>query len=127
MIQRFYNNIFAAAYRSYDRYDTNSTPRFKAGSFLFMFIFGTFSLFVLLIRNISGLNLSAPDIKPICSALIVLFGILSFVLVRKYYTIKRVEDILFRFNNKSRAQRRLWGFMSVILFVLQWVAFIYFL
>jgi hypothetical protein len=127
MIQRFYNNIFAAAYRSYDRYDTNSTPRFRAGSFLFMFIFGTFSLFVLLIRNITGLNLSAPDIKPICIASIVLFWILSFVLVRKYYTIKRVEDILEEFNNKSRAERRLWGFLSVILFIVKWVAFIYFL
>ncbi len=123
MIMKFYNNIFASAYRSYDKYE--KSPRYRAGSFLFVYMLSSFSLILAIIKKAFALNFSVVRNYPGYQVLSLLIGFFFLILIWKYYTNDKIETIIKDFEAKPTGERKLWGFIAVITFILQWVGFIF--
>jgi len=119
----FYNNIFASAYRCYDRYE--KSPRYKAASFVFVYLLASFALILAIVKNVGFLNFST---LARYKYLFLIFGLGFLGLLLKYYSSnEKVEIIIKTFEKKQVNKRKLWGFITVITFVLQWIAFIFLL
>ncbi|WP_157576859.1 hypothetical protein [Asinibacterium sp. OR53] len=121
----FYNNIFASTYRCYDRYE--KSPKLKAASFTFMCMFGTLALILVMVRNLLSIDLSRLHNNAEFKLSFFLIGIGLLVLVWKYYSEDKVDLVLKKFEENPIWKRRLWGYISVIFFILQWSVFIYLL
>jgi hypothetical protein len=117
----FYNNIFASVYRCYDKYE--GSPRYKAASFIFIYIFASIAVLLAIIKKYF-IDFSKNDNYKL---ILVLMGFVFLVVVWRYYTKEKVESIIIKFENKSLSERRFWGYFTVISFIFQWVLFIYFI
>ena len=119
----FYNNIFASAYKCYDKYD--KSPRYKAASFVFVYTLASLALILAILKKVFFLSFS---ILAQYKFLFLIFGLVFLGLLLKYYSSnERVEIIIKTFEKKQVNKRKLWGFITIITFVLQWIAFIYIL
>jgi len=117
---KFYNNIFASAYKCYDKYD--KSPRYKAASFVFVYMLASFALILALVKKVFFLNFSTLAQYKF---LFLIFGLSFLGLLWRYYSSdERVEIIIKAFEKKQVNKRKLWGFITIITFVLQWIAFI---
>jgi hypothetical protein len=115
----FYNNIFASAFKCYDKY--GKSPRFKAASFVFVCLLGSFFLLLSAIKKTFVLDFSIIQNYSGYKLLFVIIGFSLLGLVWKYYSKDKSEKIIKNFEEKPIGKRRIWGFISVITFILQWV------
>ena len=122
MFMKFYNNIYASAYRSYDKYENG--PRYKAASFIFVCFLGLFAMILALIKKIFVLDLTSLKNYSGYSITVLIIGFFFLGIVWKYYSKERVESIISDFESKEVRERKLWGFIAVASFVLPYIAFI---
>lgn len=122
MFMKFYNNIYASAYRSYDKYENG--PRYKAATFIFMCLLGFFAMILALIKKIVVLDLTSLKNYPGYSIPVLIIGFSFLGIVWKYYSKERVENIISDFESKEVRDRKLWGFIALASFVLPYIAFI---
>src|SRR5476651_1452598 len=118
----FYNNIFASAYRVYNKYE--KAPRYKAASFVFMCLFGTLSLLLLFTRNLLSIDLSTDNSYGFKLTLFFV-SIALLLFVWQYYSESKVGHVINKFEQKPLRQRKMWGYISVVFFIIQWVIFIF--
>jgi hypothetical protein len=122
---KFYNNIYASAYKTYDKYEKG--PRVKAASFVFMHMLGGMSIMIIVVRNIFHLDFTAARKFSFFNPVILLSGFSFLGVLWKYYSVERVENILSEFEIKTIFERKLWGYIAVVTFILQFSLFIYLL
>jgi hypothetical protein len=107
----FYGNILASTYKFYGRFK-NETPYATSVIFtMFCQLFAFFLCFAILKHfwKIEIIETLIPN-KIYMAALIGVFFFFSF----KYYSKKRVLIIVEKFNKKSRTERQVWGFVSIL-------------
>lgn len=121
----FYDSIYATAYKTYNRYEKG--PRLKAASFVFMHMLGGISIIILAVRNIFGLDFTGAKTNASFNLIVLLTVFFLLGILWKYYSTKRVENILIEFDKKDIGIRKLWGYIAVITFILQFCIFIYLL
>ena len=119
---KFYNNIFASAYKCYDKYENSA--RYRAVSFVVIHLFGFFMLILSSFKRLFALDFSKYSIYKL-SFLIV--GLCFLGLGRKYYSKAKIENILLGFDQKTIRERKFWGFIAVITFILEYVTFAFLL
>jgi hypothetical protein len=120
----FYNNIFASSYRVYN--DNGSFPRNKAATFVSMFMFGNFSVIILLIRDLFNLRDFFIG-NSLIKGFIFLVAIGMLALSWNYYSEEKSEFIVSTFEEYSKSKRQFWGYITVIFFTAEWILFIYLL
>lgn len=60
MMMKFYNNVYAAAYRCYDRYE--KAPRYKAASYVFVCLLGFFAMLLGVVKKVFVLDFTSKKI-----------------------------------------------------------------
>jgi hypothetical protein len=117
----FYNNIFASTYLFYEKYERGA--KFSAVSFVYLCMLGAVSVIVGIVKRVFELNLTSirrfSDYKIVAIA----FCLCILIILYKYYSPKMTETILSHFVSKSQSHKRIWGFISITHFILQWVLF----
>jgi hypothetical protein len=122
---KFYDNVYASAYRSYDKYE--KSPRYKAASFIFICLLGFFAMLLAVIKKALKLDFTLLKSYTGFKMAFVVIGFFFLGLLWKYYSKERVEVIVSDFEEKKASERKLWGFIAVAAFVLPWVAFAFLL
>jgi len=121
----FYNNIFASAYRCYDRYE--KSPRYKAASFVFICLLGFFAMLLGIIKKNFKLDFTSLRNYTGYKMMFVVVGFFFLGLLWKYYSKDKVETIISCFEKKTVVQRKVWGFVAVAAFILPWIIFAFLL
>jgi hypothetical protein len=122
---KFYNNIFASAYRCYDRYE--NSPRYKAASFVFICLLGFFAMLLGIVKKIFILDFTSVRNYTEYKITFVITGFFFLGLLWKYYSKVKAETIIDGFEKKAVGERKLWGFITVAAFVLPWAIFAFLL
>jgi hypothetical protein len=111
---KFYNNIFGATYKYYSRYQTEA-PLFSAVCVVTVCQMALLFLGIILLK-VSGL-VDIFSMLPSKYYFIPIF-ILWLILVYRYYTKGKAAEIVENFEQKPLYQRRIWGVITVICFIL---------
>ena len=111
---RFYNNIFGATYKYYSRYKTEA-PLFSAVCVVTVCQMVLSFLIIILLKvagaiDIFGMLPSKYYFLPLL--------ILWLFLINRYYTKAKVEEVVKVFEQKSLSERRMWGGVTIICFIL---------
>ncbi len=117
---KFYNTIFASAYRSYDKYE-NSPAKYRASSFVFVHMLGLVFLIVCVIQKTFSLDFTGVRKFPGYQLIFLMIGFFFLSRLWKYYSKDRIEILVKDFEQKPLLQRRLWGYVAVITLILEFV------
>lgn len=110
-----YNNIFAASYKAYGR--SSSDPRSGAVAVVFIHQYITLFLIIAIIKKIFVLDFTALRDYRYLALLVFL---VLWALLNKYFSNKiRVQEIIIDFENKSKNLRKLWGWVTVLSFIIE--------
>jgi hypothetical protein len=111
---KFYNNIFAVTFKYYSRFKSEA-PLFS--SVCVVTVCQIMLLFlIIIILKIAGV----VDIFGMLPSKFYFIPILGFWLILnfRYYTKDKVSEIIEEFENKTIAERRIWGIIAIVCFIL---------
>ena len=109
----FYNNIFASTYKYYSRFK-RETPLFSA---VCVVIVCQMTLFFLVLSILKRLNIiNAFALLPNKFYFLPIFFVWLFLLFR-YYTKSKAEEIISRFEKKLPKERKMWGVLTIMSFI----------
>lgn len=111
---RFYNNIFGATYKYYSRYKTEA-PLFSAVCVVTVCQMVLLFLIIILLKvagivDIFGMLPSKYYFIPVL--------ILWIILIYRYYTKEKTDEVVKNFEQKSLSERRMWGVTTIVCFIL---------
>lgn len=111
---RFYNNIFGSTYKYYSRYKTEA-PSFSAVCVVTVCQMVLLFLIIILLKvagvvDVFGMLPSKYYFIPVL--------ILWLILIYRYYTKERANEVVKDFEQKPLSERRIWGAITVACFVL---------
>lgn len=114
----YFNNIYAAAYRCYDKYENSA--RYSAASLVFIHLLGLIFLLVAVCKRVFLLDFTIVRTSPAYKLMVVVVLIVSLRLLWRYYSEERVQDIVWHFEKKPVVQRRMWGYVAVVVGILEY-------
>lgn len=111
---KFYNNIFGATYKYYSRYKTEA-PLFSAVCVVTVCQMVALFLIIVLLKSIGAVDVFGmlPSKYYFIPVLV-----LWIILIYRYYTKERVVVIVRNFEEKPLSERRIWGIITVMCFIL---------
>jgi len=104
----FLDNIVAASYKTYGRYK-NETPYFSSVLYLLACFIVNIGIGLNVCKLTWGFSINTS--KPTWYTG---FAVLAFFTFR-YYSKSRVEQILKKYELKSKKEKRIWGILAVLL------------
>jgi hypothetical protein len=110
----FYNNVFAATYKYYARYKTEA-PRFSAVCVVTVSQIVLFFLILVLLKKTGAIDIFG--MLPSKYYFIPVF-LLWLFLVYRHYTNNRAIEVVHLFEQKPLRERRTWGILTIICFIL---------
>lgn len=111
---KFYNNIFAATYKYYSRFKTEA-PLFS--SVCVVTVCQILLLFLIIILLKVACVVDFFGMLPSKFYFIPILG-LWLVLNFRYYTKDKVPEIIQAFEHKTKSERRIWGTVAIVCFIL---------
>lgn len=111
---KFYNNLFASTYKYYSRYKTEA-PRFSAVCVVTVCQMLLLFLIIILLKTAGLLDIFG--MLPSKYYFIPVF-ILWLVIIYRYYTNEKATEVVQMFEEKSLSERRMWGVITVVCFIL---------
>lgn len=127
---KFYDNIFASAYKAYDKYDEyNNLPMLKASLLIGVHIFGIVAVLLAIVEKLFFLyftNISNEYIRYVFGCAFIFLGFIVYVLSVRYYSKDRADIILEKFGLYDKREKILWGFTTIISLIAEYtvVAFL---
>jgi hypothetical protein len=116
---RFYDNVFASAFRFYGKFYDFSRSVFRALLIVVLHSIGLFFLIISLVKKFLSLKI---DYLNQYSALlaILLFVFFTWYFI-KYYSKYRVEAIMQKFEAIDEKGKKLWAIITVLTLVFEYI------
>ena len=118
----FYNNLFALAYRFYNRFYEPNRSRFRTVMIIGLHALGSFFILIAAIKKGFAIDFTMIDNTSFyLLVLAIFFLVCSFFL--KYYSKDRIKQVVLKFEEKNIFKKRLWGYVTIVSLVLEYVIF----
>jgi Kef-type K+ transport system membrane component KefB len=118
---KLYNNIFASSYRCYNKFYEDARSRFRAALIVSVHLSGFIFLLSIIVNKKFAIDFSSKNNSNIFRIIYCVAIFFIYALVVKYYSKDRVENILFDFKKHTSEIRKVWGFITVISLILEYV------
>ena len=116
----FYNNLFAATYRFYKKFYETDRSRFRTVLLLWVHVMGTFFVLVAGVKKLFSLDFARfHNTISYLFILAILFLVCPIFL--RYYSNNKIEQIILKFEEKKIPEKKLWGYITVVSLVLEYV------
>lgn len=108
-----YNNLFASSYRFYNKFK-GETPLGTSVIVVFVCQMTLFFLIITIVKKLTGINVAS--VFPNKFYFIPIF-LLWMYLLYKHYSKEKVKAILQEFEQKSSREKKMWGIVTLISFI----------